>query len=84
MLHPLQIVYSARLFIINLTLLCAPLVPFLVHIASPSMLMYIKYDNESVLYSIGCEDGIMCHVILKPTTLGKNAKFPNFSVSFTV
>jgi len=38
---------------------------------------------QSVLHSIGCEDGIVCHVILKPTTLNKIVKFLNFPVSFT-
>jgi len=47
------------------------------------MLVYINYDTESVLYSIGCEDGIVCHVILKPTTLNKNVKFLDIPVSFT-
>jgi len=48
------------------------------------MLIYLNFDTESVLYSIGCEDGIVCHVILKPTTSNKNVKLLNFPVSFTV
>ena len=48
------------------------------------MLTYINNDTESVLYSIGCEDGTLCHVILKPTTLNRNVKFPNCPLSFTI
>jgi len=48
------------------------------------MLIYFNNDTESVLYSTGCEDGIVCHVILKPTTLNKNVKFLNFPVSLTI